>query len=96
MLARTLGDSRRAERSRAKCQQRRVWKRKNGGRRQDFHHKAALVLARKYDTIYHEALQVANLVQHHHLAKCICDAGWSGFLSIFTFNSRLKAPESGW
>jgi putative transposase len=42
--------------------------------RQDVHHKTALELVqlvREHDTIYHEALQTANLVRNHHLAKSI-------------------------
>jgi putative transposase len=52
--------------------------------RQGFHHKTALTCARQYDTISHEDLQTANLVTHHHLAKCISDAGWTAFLSILS------------
>jgi putative transposase len=59
--------------------------------RTDFHHKTALALVRAYDTIHHEALQPANLVRNHHLAKSIADAGWSQFLNILSF----KAEEAG-
>jgi putative transposase len=59
--------------------------------RQDFHHKAARFLVRHYDTIYHEDLQIRNLVRNHHLAKSISDAGWGAFLAILTF----KAESAG-
>jgi putative transposase len=59
--------------------------------RRDFHYKTALALVRQYDTIYFEDLQGANLVQNHHLAKSISDAGWSQFCTILTF----KAENAG-
>jgi putative transposase len=59
--------------------------------RQDFHHKAALALVRQYDTVSHEALQTANMVKNHHLAKSSSDAGWSAFLSILS----CKAAYAG-
>jgi putative transposase len=59
--------------------------------RRDFHHKTALALVQHYDTIYHEDLQVANMVQNHSLAKSISDAGWSQFVTILT----AKAAYAG-
>jgi putative transposase len=50
--------------------------------RTDFHHKTALKLARQYDLIYLEDLQVRNMVRNRHLAKSISDAGWAQFRSI--------------
>ena len=59
--------------------------------RADFHHKTALALVRSYDTIYHEDLQVRNMVKNHRLAKGVSDAGWGGFLTILSF----KAAHAG-
>jgi putative transposase len=59
----------------------------------DFHHKTALALVRHHDVIYHEALQVRNLVRNHHLAKSISDAGWSAFLAILSFKAASAGRE---
>ncbi len=62
--------------------------------RQDFHHKTALALVRQYDTIYVEALQTANLLKNHHLAKSITDAGWSVFLRILSFKAAYAGKTA--
>jgi len=52
--------------------------------REDFHHKTALKLVRENDVIYHEHLQIANMVKNRHLAKSISDAAWGTFLLILS------------
>jgi putative transposase len=55
--------------------------------RQDFHHKTALSRVQGNDTIYHEDLQVRNMVQNHHLAKSISASGWAAFLAILSYKA---------
>jgi putative transposase len=55
--------------------------------RTDFHHKASLALVRANDVIYHEDLQVANMVKNRHLAKSIQDVGWGAFLIILSYKA---------
>jgi putative transposase len=62
--------------------------------RQDFHHKTALSLVRQYDTIYYEALQTANLLKNHHLAKSIGAAGWAAFLTILAFKAAYAGKRA--
>jgi putative transposase len=61
--------------------------------RLDFQHKTALKLVQQYDTIYHEDLQVANMVKNHHLAKSIQDAGWYMFLTILAFKAACAGKR---
>src|SRR5262249_54072519 len=48
---------------------------------------------RQYDTIYHEDLQVANMVKNHRLAKSVADAGWRMFLTILAFKAACAGKQ---
>ena len=50
--------------------------------RTDFQHQTALALLHTYDPSYLADVQVANMVQNHHLAKSISDASWYAFRTI--------------
>jgi putative transposase len=62
--------------------------------RADFHHQEAHTLVLQYDTIYYEDLQTANMVQHHHLAKSISDAGWGAFLTMLVFKAAYAGKQA--
>jgi len=59
--------------------------------RKDFHFKEAKKLAIKYRQIKFENLSIKGMVQNHHLAKSISDAGWGQFILIVVH----KAEEAG-
>ncbi len=59
--------------------------------RLDYQHKEANKLIAKNDVIYHEDLEVRNMVRNRHLSKSISDAGWGQFLTIL----HHKAARAG-
>jgi len=59
--------------------------------RVDFNHKLSRKLVDNYDLIAFEDLRIKNMLQNHHLAKSISDAGWSQLQSFTTY----KAEEAG-
>jgi len=59
--------------------------------RKDFSHKTGRTLVNRFDFIGFESLHIQNMMQNHHLAKSIVDAGWYQ-LQILTAS---KAEEAG-
>jgi putative transposase len=59
--------------------------------RKDFAHKTARTLVKRFDLIAFEDLQIKNMVQNHHLAKSIMDAGWYQLQTL----TASKAEEAG-
>ncbi|MFZ3166251.1 MAG: transposase [Candidatus Methanoperedens sp.] len=56
--------------------------------REDFAHKTSKILVDTYDKIVFEDLQIQNMVQNHHLAKSISDAGWSQMIQFTTYKAE--------
>ncbi len=65
--------------------------RKIRDQRTDFAHKTSRKLVDAYDHIVFENLQIKNMVQNHHLAKSISDAGWYQLMSL----TKSKAEYAG-
>jgi putative transposase len=59
--------------------------------RKDFAHKIARNLVTRFDLIAFEDLHIKNMVQNHHLAKSIIDAGWYQLQTL----TASKAEEAG-
>jgi putative transposase len=59
--------------------------------RKDFAHKTARNLVKRFDLIAFEDLHIKNMVQNHHLAKSIMDAGWYQLQRL----TASKAEEAG-
>jgi len=65
--------------------------RKIRNQRKDFAHKTARNLVNRFDLIGFESLHIRNMVQNHHLAKSIMDAGWYQLQML----TASKAEEAG-
>jgi putative transposase len=55
--------------------------------RKDFNHKTSRGLVKTYDYIVFEDLQIRNMVQNHHLAKSILDAGWGQIIRFTAYKA---------
>lgn len=65
--------------------------RKIRNQRKDFAHKTARNLVTRFDLIGFENLHIQNMMQNHHLAKSITDAGWYQLQTL----TASKAEEAG-
>ncbi len=65
--------------------------RKIRNQRIDFAHKISKKLVDSFDLIVFEDLQIRNMMQNHHLAKSISDAGWYQLMIL----TKSKAEYAG-
>lgn len=65
--------------------------RKISNQRRDFLHKQANKLVSEADVVIYENLNIAGMVQNHHLAKSISDVSWATFFSMLDY----KAEKAG-
>jgi putative transposase len=68
--------------------------RKVRNQRKDFAHKTSRWLVTHYDQIVFEKLQIKNMVQNHHLAKSISDAGWSQLQTFTAYKAEWAGKHS--
>jgi putative transposase len=61
--------------------------------RSDFAHKEARTLARRFDRIGVEDLQIKNMLANRRLARSISDAGWANFLAVLNWQARKVGHE---
>lgn len=89
VLSRKLSRCKRGSirRKQARKQVAKLWL-KSARRMADRNYKLALDLARRYDAIYYEDLQVANMVRNPTLGKSIWGAGWGDFLRVLRHTSE--------
>ncbi len=62
--------------------------------RKSFHFTQAHRLAKRFNPIFVEGLQIKNMVRNHHLAKSIQDAAWGQFLGILSHSAESAGAAS--
>lgn len=62
--------------------------------RKSFHFTQAYRLAKRFNPIFVENLNIKNMVRNHHLAKSISDAAWGQFLGILSHSAESAGGAS--
>ena len=61
--------------------------------RTDFSHKVSTAIAKHYDTVVVENLNIQGMQRNHHLAKSITDQGWQRFKEMLTYKMEWRKAE---
>ncbi len=67
--------------------------RKIRNQRKDFNQKLSRTLVNNYDLIAFEDLQIKNMMQNHHLAKSISDAGWYNLQQMTLYKAEYAGKS---
>ncbi len=67
--------------------------RKIRNQRKDFNHKTSRMLINTFDLVAFENLNIRGMVQNHHLAKSISDAGWYQLQTFTAYKAEYAGKQ---